>query len=707
MKTLISLLTIISLTVSQVMAGEGMWVLSLIGKNYQQMKEAGFRLTPEDIYSINQTCLKDAIVSLNDGECTAEFVSTKGMLFTNHHCGYEDIQSISSVSNDYLTNGFWAKKMTDEIPIKGKTAALLISIEDVTDKILTPSTLRLGPESQIAVIEGTIESLEEEYSENGKYKAEISNFFNGNYYYMFKYVVYKDIRLVGAPPESIGQFGGENDNFAWPRQGADFCIFRVYTAPDGSPAEYSEKNIPYVPKKYLKINTKGVNEGDFAMIIGYPAETQRHYSPRQIRMLKDNSSVMAEALKQKLDITKSFMDADDAIRIQYASKLTENYNAYKYYYDTYRCINDLKVIERRQKAETDLDKWISADKKSKYKKIVQQFNSDLAANTQNDMYMNYWLASMYYGCEFVEFGSKHYMLYHYLSIDYRQKVEEIVKDLKAKAESYFHDYNPKIDCAVSKQMIKYYVNHMPQKYCPAGSNDSSFYLLLEQNFNNSILTDKERYFNFLKHPTAEALSKDILFLLSVDIVEKMDYFQASDALECKTEVHNREYTKAMMEMAKSINPDTLFYPDANSTMRLTYGKVCGYTYQGKDMGWYTTFESLIAKKNNNDRDFMVLPELQTLFDKRDFGTYAYNDTLRLCFLTDNDISGGNSGSAVLNGDGEIIGLAFDGNQEAMSCDIMFEPDIQRTICVDIRYVLFIIDKFANAGNIINELEFIN
>ena len=707
MKTFISLLTIISLTVSQVMAGEGMWVLSLIGKNYQQMKEAGFRLTPEDIYSINQTCLKDAIVSLNDGECTAEFVSTKGMLLTNHHCGYEDIQSISSVSNDYLTNGFWAKKMADEIPIKGKTAALLISIEDVTDKILTPSTLRLGPESQIAVIEGTIESLEEEYSENGKYKAEISNFFNGNYYYMFKYVVYKDIRLVGAPPESIGQFGGENDNFAWPRQGADFCIFRVYTAPDGSPAEYSEKNIPYVPQKYLKINTKGVNEGDFAMIIGYPAETQRHYSPRQIRMLKDNSSVMAEALKQKLDITKSFMDADDAIRIQYASKLTENYNAYKYYYDTYRCINDLKVIERRQKAETDLDKWISADKKSKYKKVIQQYNNDLIANSQNDIYMNYWLASMYAGCEFVKFGSKHYMLYHYLSIGYRQKVEEIVKELKANSEAYFRNYNPKIDYTVSKQMLKYYVDHVPQKYCPAGSNDSAFFLLLEQNFTTSILTDKDRYNNFLKNPSAEALSQDLLFLLAVEIVEKMDYFQASDALECKTEVHYRDYTKAMMEMAKSINPDTLFYPDANSTMRLTYGKVCGYTYQGKDMGWYTTFESLIAKKNNNDRDFMVLPELQNLFDKRDFGTYAYNDTLRLCFLTDNDISGGNSGSAVLNGDGEIIGLAFDGNQEAMSCDIMFEPDIQRTICVDIRYVLFIIDKFANAGNIINELEFIN
>ena len=707
MKTLISLLTIISLTVSQALAGEGMWLLSLIGKNYQQMRDAGFRLTPEEIYSINQTCLKDAIVTLNSGDCTAEFVSSKGLLLTNHHCGYEDIQALSTVDHDYLTNGFWAKNLSEEMPVKGKTASLLVSIEDVTDKILTPSTLRLAPEAQIAVIEGTIEEMEEEFSENGKYKVEVSNFFNGNSYYLFKYVVYKDIRLVGTPPESIGQFGGETDNFAWPRQTADFCIFRVYTAPDGSPAEYSEQNIPYVPKKYLKINTKGVNEGDFAMIIGFPAETQRHYSPRQIRRLKDNASVMAEVLKQKLDITKTFMDSDDAIRIQYASKFTEDFNAYKYYAETFRCINNLNVIERRQKAENDLEKWIAGNKKSKYKKIVQQFNSDLAANNQNDVYMDYWLASMYFGCEFVEFGSKHYMLYHYLSIGYHQKVEEIVKSLKAKSEAYFRDYNPKMDYTISERMLKYYADHIPHKYCPDGITDSTFYLLLEQNFSNSILTDKERYDKFLKNPTIEALSNDILFMLAIDIVEKMDNFQASDALECKTEVRNREYTKAMMEMAKASNPDTLFYPDADGSMRLTYGKVCGYTYQGKDMGWYTTFESLIAKKNNNDREFMVLPEFQKLFDNRDFGTYAQDDTLRLCFLTDNDISGGNSGSAVLNGNGDIIGLAFDGNLEAMSCDIMFEPDIQRTICVDIRYVLFIIDKFAKAGNIIHELEFIN
>lgn len=706
-KLIVTIFTIISFIASNAFAGEGMWILSLIGKNYDQMKAAGFKLTPEDIYSLNQACLKDAVVSLNHGECTAEFVSNKGLLFTNYHCGYDDIQSQSSLLHDYLTNGFWAKTLADELPITGKTVSQLVSIEDVTDKILTPRVLALSPSSQAGIIEGIIEEMQDENSEDGKYEVEVSNFFDGNSYYMFKYIVYKDVRLVGAPPESLGQFGGETDNFVWPRQTADFSIFRVYTAPDGSPAEYSEKNIPLAPKKYLKINAKGIAPGDFAMTIGFPGETMRHYSSWGIEQMYNNcNAVCVDAFGKKLKSMKEFIDSNEDIRIKYSAKYAVDCNAYKCFLGMNEGIDKLDVIKRKQANEQNLASWISKNKKTEYKNILSLLRKDYQIENQYDHYYNHWVYEIYFGSEVINFAFQHYMLQYYLWLGYDEKIKEEVDELKVSSQKFFHDYNSDVDFAISKEMLQYYAQKVPKKYWPKDMSNSNFYDILEAAFKNSFLTDKTKYEAFINNPTAQALSNDVLFMLGSEFLDIMDKLNVSEAQEDKMNYHKRLYTKAMMEMGQSINPDTLFFPDANSTMRLSYGKVGGYTYNGKDMGWITYIESYLAKKNNDDKEFIVPDKIEQLYNKRDFGPYAENGTLPLNFLTDNDITGGNSGSPVLNGNAELIGLAFDGNWEAMSGDVMFEPAVQRTIAVDIRFVLFIIDKFAGAQNIINELDII-
>ena len=705
-RLIITALTIFSL-VSSAFAGEGMWILSLIGKNYDQMKAAGFKLSPEDIYSLNQACLKDAVVVLNHDECTAEFVSNKGLLFTNYHCGYDDIQSQSSLLHNYIADGFWAKSLADELPIKGKTVSQLISIEDVTDKILTQQVLSLSPAAQASVIEGAIETMQDENTENGKYEVEVTNFFDGNYYYMFKYITYTDVRLVGAPPESLGQFGGETDNFVWPRQTADFCIFRVYTAPDGSPAEYSEKNIPLVPKKYLKINLKGVQPGDYAMTIGYPCETMRQYSSYGIDQMKRNQNgIVVEVFGAYLKSLKEFMEKDEQINIQYTAKYANYANGYKCYLGMNEGIDNLGVIDRKIANERQLTKWIADNKKTEYKKILPLLQKDFAATDLNDKYLTYWGTSIYHGCEFIDFASDHYMLYYYLSLNYDKKTKEEIEKLKDNYQSHFRDYNKEVDFALSKEMLQLYMKNVPQKYWPKGIGDADFFSALEVAFQNSIFTDITRYEEFIKKPKIETLTNDVLFLLTSEFIDIMDKFSTPDDVQAKMDYHKRLYTKAMMEMAKSINPDTLLYPDANSTMRLSYGKVGGYTYNGKDMGWQTNYESYLAKKNNDNKEFVVPEKMEQLYKKRDFGQYAENGTIPFNFLTDNDITGGNSGSPVLNGNGELIGLAFDGNWESMSGDVIFEPSLQRTIAVDIRYVLFLIDKFANAQNIIKELDII-
>ena len=705
-RLIITALTIFSL-VSSAFAGEGMWILSLIGKNYDQMKAAGFKLSPEDIYSLNQACLKDAVVVLNHDECTAEFVSNKGLLFTNYHCGYDDIQSQSSLLHNYIADGFWAKSLADELPIKGKTVSQLISIEDVTDKILTQQVLSLSPSAQASVIEGAIEAMQEENTENGKYEVEVTNFFDGNYYYMFKYITYTDVRLVGAPPECLGQFGGETDNWMWPRQTADFCIFRVYTAPDGTPAEYNEKNIPLVPKKYLKINLKGFQPGDYAMTIGYPGETMRQYSSYGIDQMKRNQNgIVVEVFGAYLKSLKEFMKNDEQINIQYTAKYANYANGYKCYLGMNEGIDNLGVLNRIVANERRLNQWITDNKKTEYKKILPLLQKDFATTDLNDKYLTYWGTCIYHGCEFIDFASDHYLLHYYLSLNYEKKAKEEIEKLKNNYQSHFRDYNKDVDFALSKEMLQLYMKKVPQKYWPKGIGDADFFAALEVAFQNSIFTDLTRYEEFIKKPKIETLNNDVLFLLTSEFIDVMDKLSISDDVQAKMDYHKRLYTKAMMEMAKSINPDTLLYPDANSTMRLSYGKVGGYNYNGKDMGWQTNYESYLAKKNNDNKEFMIPEKMEQLYKKRDFGPYAENGTIPINFLTDNDITGGNSGSPVLNGNGELIGLAFDGNWESMSGDVIFEPSLQRTIAVDIRYVLFLIDKFANAQNIIKELDII-
>ncbi|MCQ2975929.1 MAG: S46 family peptidase [Bacteroidales bacterium] len=705
MKKTCLLLILFFTTICNLKADEGMWILSLIGKNYNQMKALGFKLTPEDLYNLNQPSLKDAVVALNHGECTAEFVSNQGLLFTNHHCGYDDIQSQSSVYHDYLTNGFCAKNLKEELPIYGKTVSLLESITDVTEKIIPQNADKMSALERQQQIENNIEELSSTYEEQGYYVT-IDNFFNGNYYYLSKYKVYKDVRLVFAPPEAIGNFGGETDNWVWPRHSVDFCMFRVYCAPDGSPADYSENNIPFTPKKYLTINASGVKEGDFSMIIGFPGETYRHNSVAEINQtINCDNKCCIEALDLVLKQMKNFMDKNDTIRIQYASKYATLYNTYKYSVGCNKCFETKNIIENKTQLENELTKWINDNNKTEYKNIVNSLKKDYKKDYKNNFYYCNWVYSLYMGCEFIEFGHSLYDYYYNLLLNNQTEIDKSIQKLKTKYHNYFNNYNKKVDYEISSKMLNYYFNKVPKKYWPKGiSNVPEFYDDLKTRINNSILTDEKSFNNILEHPSYIAFQQDKLFDLSKEILYATTKMYNSDKFDANFEYHKYLYTKAKQEMLLSKNPDTLLYYDANSTMRLTYGKVCGYKYNNKDMGWYTTFDSFINKKNNNDKEFYVSEKLENLYLSKDYGQYSEPDgTIRVCYLTDNDITGGNSGSGCLNANGQLVGLAFDGNWEAMSSDYMFEPEITRTICVDIRFILFIIDKYSKADNILNEL----
>lgn len=711
-KVLLSLCLIITL-LPAVYADEGMWILSLIGKNYDQMKAQGFRLTAEDIYSVNKACLKDAIVALDHGNCTAEVVSPQGLLFTNHHCGYSEIQSHSTMEHNYLADGFWAKSLDEELPNPGKTVSFLVSIEDVTQKVISALPQNANKDQIEVAVEELTQKLTEQYSENGKYEIEVENFFFGNYYYMLKYIVYKDVRLVGAPPESVGKFGGDTDNWMWPRHTVDFSIFRVYTAPDGSPAEYSKDNVPLKPKKYLPISIKGVEDGDFAMVMGYPGSTNRYLTSWGVnRLINNENSIRIEVRDVKLKIYKEFMDKDKATRLQYASKYATSSNYYKYSIGQNLGLANLKVYNRKVKTEKNLAKWINAspDRKAKYSKIFETLPKAYLDGDKTDKATTYWFEAIYLGAEMIKFCYNHSKLYISLKKEDQEQANEAIEDLKKDKDNFFKDFNPEIDKKVMLEMIKIYKNNVDKEFQPDFINqvsltDDQLKKLINNWYSTSIFSDKDRYEKFLENPTADTIEDDPLFTVMREyLTSYFDILEENEPSENQIESDMHLFTEAYIKMTAEKNPQKLLYPDANSTMRLTYGNVKSYKAKGNKYNFYTTFDELIAKEDAENPEFYVQPRLKQLYNAKDFGQYASKDgSLHVCFITTNDITGGNSGSPCINGDGELIGLAFDGNWEAMSGDIIFEPKLQRCIVTDVRFVLFMIDKYAGAQNIINEL----
>lgn len=691
---------------------EGMWLPMFVERlNYVDMQKMGLRLSAEEIYSINHSSLKDAVVSLG-GFCTAEVVSNEGLLLTNHHCGYEAIQEHSSVDADYLTNGFWASRKSEELPNDGLTVSFLVRMDDVTANVLAGVSDIMTEAERSAAITKAMEGLKKEASENGKYDVSVKGFFNGNEYYRFIYQVYKDIRLVGAPPSSIGNFGGDTDNWMWPRHTGDFSMFRIYCAPDGSPATYSKDNVPYKPKQALKLSIKGFEKNDFAMIWGYPGQTDRYRTSWGVEATQNQiDPAIVKVTGTILGIMKADMNTSDKIRIQYASDHAKIANYWKNKIGESRDLKRLNVVAKKQEIEADFAKWVNADPKrqAKYGTVLQDFT---------DVYKQYKDANLY---TYQSYISMSFYCSKAFSWPMRMTgIETILKtrmssdSLRAKLAPYreqgqehFKDYNAPTEEKIYAAILGMFSNDLPEELHPGiyqfiakkYKNDFSDYA--EDAFENSIFATEENFNAFLDKPSLKKLEKDPIYVTFNSFYG--DYLKKSAEMarfSAKIKKAQRLFVDGLREM----QADKDFYPDANSTMRMTYGKILDYyPADAVHYDFTTHLSGVMAKEDPANEEFVVPAKLKELYLNKDFGRYGSNGDLVTCFLTNNDITGGNSGSPVMNGDGDLIGIAFDGNWEAMSGDIAFEPELQRTICVDIRYVLFVIDKYAGAKNLIDEM----
>ncbi len=696
-------------------ADEGMWLPLLIERlNYTDMQKMGLQLTPEEIYSVNNSSLKDAIVQFGNG-CTGEMISSQGLILTNHHCGFGRIQAHSTPENDYLMDGFWAMDKKDELPNEGLTVSFLKRIEDVTGDVLNGVEAEMNEAERAAVISKNIRTISGEATEGTHYEAVVKDFFDGNEYYMFVMEKYYDVRLVGAPPQSIGKFGADTDNWMWPRHTGDFALFRVYAAPDGSPAKYSEENVPLKPKHHLPVSIDGVRPGDFAMIMGYPGGTDRYMTSYGINQnLEKGYPTRIKIRRKKLDIMEKYMDKDAAVRIKYASKHARTANYWKNFIGMSKGLKDLKVPEKKKQLEDKLTEWINQEE-SRKEKYGEALNSiEKAYKSINDFVIHryYFIEGIYLGPEVIGFSRKFDELGKILEADdvKQEDVEAFREKIKPEVEKFFKDYHKPIDKDMMVAIFKMYDENVPENQKPelfkklTKKYKGDYEKMTEKIYGKSMFDDKDEVMAFLEDPKLKTLLKDPVYEL------KDAFFSNYFGLQAQLADARAMLSKGrrlFMEALRKMEADKTFYPDANFTMRLTYGEVKGYeprdavTYR-----YYTTLEGVMEKEDPNDKEFIVSEKLKELYNRKDYGMYADGDEMRVCFLTNHDITGGNSGSPVIDGNGNLIGLAFDGNWEAMSGDIAFEPELQRTINVDIRYVLFIIDKFAGAQNLIDELDIV-
>lgn len=730
MKRIVLFLLALSLSLPA-LANEGMWLPLLLGRNYEDMKAHGLQLTPEQIYDINNGSLKDAIVSFS-GFCTGEIISDQGLILTNHHCGYGAIQTHSTTENDYLSDGFWAYSLDQEIPNEDLFVRFLVRMEDVTNAVLEVLNEEMTEEERSQAIQAKGRELAAAAKEGTHYEANVRSFFHGNEFYLFVYERFNDVRLVGAPPSSIGKFGGDTDNWMWPRHTGDFSLFRVYSGPDGMPADYSEDNIPLKPKHHLPVSLDGVKDGDFTMVMGYPGSTDRYLSSHGVKeAIEINGPAVVRVRELKLAVMKKYMDADPATRIKYASKYARVANYWKYFIGQTEQLQSNGVYESKQALEKRFQDWMAQEpaRKAQYGKVIPMLEEVYLARAKTAeagiyareagisgveialqaLRVNRTLQAYFETTEAFEKASGEAEGEEALVAvreQYNPRLEALMESLKSSAKEFFKDYNADLDREMAAAVLDLYYRDIPAEQQPEILQEigkkykGNFEKYADKLFKKSFLVNEEAFMDFLAKPSLKKLEKDMAVALGEGMYAA--YSAGNDAdIEAKKEKAYRLFTAGLRQMDQQRN----FYPDANSTMRLTYGTVG--SYQARDAvhyEYYTTAEGILQKMDNSDPEFEVPAALETLIRKGDFGAYANADgELPICFIHNTDITGGNSGSPVINGKGELIGCAFDGNWEAMSGDISFEPEIQRTISVDARYILFVIDKYAGAQNLINEM----
>lgn len=700
---------------SSVKADEGMWIPMLVeNANYQAMVEKGLKLTPEQLYDINSASLKDAIVQFGNG-CTGEVVSDQGLLFTNHHCGYGQIQAHSSVENDYLRDGFWAMTMEEELPNPGLTVKFLVRMEDVTNQVMSQMTPDMTRKEKFDKMAEVSKQIEKEAKGESRYTTLVRDMFKGNQYILFVYDIFEDVRLVGAPPSNIGKFGADTDNWMWPRHTGDFSVFRVYTAPDGSPAPYSPDNIPLNPKHHLPISLNGVEKGDFSMIMGYPGRTNRYLTSNGVEEIIDYTGPFIVKVRDlKLKTMREFMDKDQAVRIKYASKYAGIANYWKYYIGQTKQLKKNKVVEKKLAVEKEFVNWVNKDPKrvEKYGNVLENISkaqAEINEMTKAITYMN----EAIFGIEIFKTARGFDKLQTLLAEKEqdKEKIDATIAGIRKSLEAFFKDYDRDLDRAMFANMTEFYYKEVPE-YQRSAELDiqvkkykGDFNRMAEAMFSQSIFDEINTIETVLNKPNLKTISNDPVKLL-IDNLSATTIAQHKAIAEARDAIYDNYslYIAGLIEM----HPEKQFAPDANSTMRVTYGQILDYfPADAIHYDFYTTLDGAMAKEDPTVAEFMVFDKLKELYNTKDYGQYANkNGQIVTCFLNNCDITGGNSGSPVMNGYGQLTGIAFDGNWEAMSGDIFFEPNLQRTICVDARYVLFIIDKYAGCKRLIDEMTII-
>lgn len=697
----------ILLTSAMAFAGEGMWIPMLLQYNEKEMQEMGMRITADDIYSINHSSLKDAIV-LFGGGCTGEIVSDYGLLLTNHHCGYDYIQQHSSVEHDYLTDGFWAMDRSQELPCPGLSVTILREMRDVTARVLDQVTDDMTEEKRQATIDANMKNLIAEVEKETKYKVSIKPFFLGNEYYLLLNEVFTDVRLVGCPPSNIGKFGGDTDNWVWPRHTGDFSVFRVYADKDGNPAKYSTDNVPYKPAKHLEISLKGANEGDFAFVFGYPARTSEYLPAIAVDQEANVIDPIAVDLRGKiLDIYNKYQEQDKKVRIQYASKHAGLGNGWKKWMGVTEGINHFHGVEKKRFYEESFQEWaLGARNRHMYIDLLRQFDEQYKALEPYRVAYTY-LSNAGLNIELLSFAGSFNRLSQVTKETPQADIDKMIASLRNATREFFKDYHQPIDEEVAKTMLTEYLGHQPADFRPGFLNEiKDVDAYVDELFAKSMFTSEEKVNAFLdgfKASKAKKLQKDP----ALKAFQSMMSFYREEVMPKMSPINKeidrlqRIYMKGQMAM----EPEKRFSPDANFTLRVTYGKVEGFKPQdGKQFRHFTTLDGIMEKENPDIYDYVVEPKLKQLYHSKDYGRYADKDgTMHVAFTASVHTTGGNSGSPILNADGQLLGLNFDRCWEGTMSDLVYDPDICRNISVDIRYVLFIIDKFAGAKHLVDEM----
>lgn len=705
MKRLLILTLFLTLAFSNIRADEGMWLPSLIKERFNDMKKNGFKLTASDLYDINKASLKDAIVHFGGG-CTGELISGDGLLITNHHCGFGQIQSHSSVQNDYLKDGFWAMSREEELPNRGLTVRFLVRMEDVTLKVLQNIKDGATEEERIASISKNSAEIIDAAKKGNHYDARVESLYYGNQYFLFIYETYTDVRLVGAPPSSIGKFGGDTDNWMWPRHTGDFSLFRIYAGKDNMPAPYSKENVPYKPKKFFSISTSGVNEGDFTLVYGFPGRTQEYLYSEAVRYISDISNPHKIHLRTlRLDIQNEEMSKSQEVRIKYASKNASVANAWKKWQGEAKGIIKMNAVGTKKEYEKRFSVWAAS--KPDYKGIL-----DSIAAIYNVLepysFANDYLVEAINSNEIIRFAGS---IKSTIMRNSKMSPELSAQNIKELALRFYKDYDINIDEQSFKALLAEYQKNVPTEFQPEffkellekfGCTDN----IVSDIFANSIFVAKDKVMSILDDGVTQNMFDNdpaVLFYQKFN-----DHFNDNikpiiDRSNSKLAIFYRKYMRGQMEFDQQKN----FYPDANSTLRITYGKVKGYSpADGIYYNHLSTLEGIMQKDNPDIYDYNIPQKLRDIYKTKDFGRWAINGTVPVCFVASNHTSGGNSGSPVINAEGNLVGINFDRVWEGTMSDIVYDPEICRNISLDVRYVLFVIDKVAGAGHLLNEMKLV-